>query len=156
MTILVPERVAASELAKAGEGFAVAARPDVLAGRVLAAGAAAMAAALFAVWSIGIVREPGLGECRVTPASLASVSPVSATIRMRGNMACAIPIALGAAGAFQIRIPPEHGSVMLDVDRVSYRPAPRFKGRDFFVVAIRDRASRFDGAAIARIHVFVK
>lgn len=134
----------------------IVSRPDILARRVVLIGAAAMLAISMAAWMTGLAREPGPAECRVTPASLAFVSHVNATIRMRGNITCTIPVADGRVGEFQIKIPPENGVVTWDRGHVSYRPAPQFKGRDFFVIAMRDRAARFDGTLIARVHVFVK
>jgi hypothetical protein len=177
MTALSSERLAGSDLAQAGRKLAfvsklrdrtriavepaaprrdIISRPDVLARRVLIIGGAAMVAISLVAWMTGIAREPGLTECRVTPASLSFASHVNATIRMRGNTACTIPIVNRRADDFQVRIPPEHGVVVMDLDRVSYRPAPQFKGRDFFMVAIRDRTARFDGTSMARVHVFVK
>jgi len=147
MTALNPGQLARQDMVRP---------PDILARRVVLFGAAAMLVISFAAWMAGLAREPGPAECRVTPTSLAFVSHVNATIRMRGDVTCTIPIADGRVGELQIKIPPGHGAITWDRDRVSYRPAPQFKGRDFFVVALRDRAARFDGTTIARVHVFVK
>ena len=79
-------------------------------------------------------------------------------MRVRGTVDCPIAIKAetGSIGSLRLTLPAENGVVTLAGDRVSYRPSPAFRGRDFFAIALQVRSASFQGTSIARVHVFVR
>lgn len=133
-------------------------RPDLATQRFVTIGGALLLIAGLIVWMTGFAKGPSLAECRIFSQLPAFTPHFNATMRVRGNSPCRIPIEVqaGSIEDLQLTMAPESGVVTLDRDGVSYQPSPGFRGMDFFAFAVRGHTEHFDGTSIARVHVFVK
>lgn len=98
-------------------------------------------------------------DCRAAPFAFRPNNGIDATMRVTSGRSCIMVARIGSANAQDLWIdtPPQHGTVQpRGRTGITYRAADKFKGDDFFTIALRGRDKSGAGIMTVRVRVAVQ